>query len=233
MLGMNVPEVMTPAFVARALGAAEARGWCPDSRDGDFVLVFTGSHFQLPVEFQELEALMVFLKREEGAPQCIDVIHRLDLMNIAWRQAKAALEDGNQVLALWWAEKGIRVAEKDPVCMGPGMNMRVWFIREYGHQDDHPVLDTRVLVNRFFEDLPWSPKEAVQAAQSAKERQEQNLPPVQESNVVQRHIWMALRRLKRIKGHLPSNEWDKLQPWFDVYRDLSAPLSASCSSGRQ
>ena len=102
-----------------------------------------------------------FLEQEKLARQKVDGNYRLYLAEISWAQTCELLSNGHREAALDWAEHGTRVCGDDPWYEPMELNLRAWMIQQLGHQDDHPVLDTRVVVERFFGTLIWTPEEVV------------------------------------------------------------------------
>ena len=121
---------------------------------------------------------------------------------------------GDQAEAITWAEYGIRICEDDPWCEDLELNLRSWMVQQFSHQDNHPVLDTRVIVRRFFGNLIWTPEETVAIAQEAWERRDREL------FMQQRRIKQALIRLRGIEQELPQDEQVRLRDWFSAQHAL-------------
>ncbi|GGR37565.1 hypothetical protein [Deinococcus ruber] len=159
-------------------------------------------------------AVLQFLQQEASGSQHLDVNERLHLFEISWAAMVKASVSGNREESLAWADRGIRVCANEPWCEENALNMRTWAIDEFGHQDEHAVLDATVLVKDFFHGLTWTPEEAVHAARVGWVNRDRDLL------MTQRRLKRALIRLERIHEQLPQEDRFRLQAWFAVRNAL-------------
>lgn len=82
------------------------------------------------------------------------------IFEFVWANVRHLLAGGHPDEALTWARLGVQVADLSPVTHLQAIHLCAWMIRECGHQEGDPLLDSERLIQRALSDVPWTPAEA-------------------------------------------------------------------------
>lgn len=114
----------------------------------------------MPTDHEQTVTRFVTRYLTERAADTPSADEVLFVFELTWGHVRHLLAGGHPEEALTWARLGIQVADLSPVTHLQAIHLCAWMIRQCGHQDDDPLLDSERLVQRALSDVPWTPAEA-------------------------------------------------------------------------